>query len=206
MESNLLENSLDTNKLSPLKTAFEPYDSLWDDWCKLKQHGLNGTELYVLYLYCNTQFKTIDRKIPKEIDLDTVTETLQKKLLQKQNAFKDWAIFRFQHEVIRLAKHLYWYKFYQTDLTTLLIDEDLKQALLGFKTKTLDELFSRYSDKDFRRPALFEWVVKFLIANKAFKNNVKAQQLMLALMQAVGSKSNKRIKPTQRTRKTFTIS
>lgn len=190
---------METTKLTALKIAFEPYAPLWDDWCKLKQHGLNGTELYVLYLYCNTQFKPINRKIPKGIDLAAVNETLHKKLLQKQNAFKDWAIYRFQHAVIRLAKHLYWYKFYQTDLTTLLINEDLKQALLGFKTKTLDELFSRYSDKDFRQPALFEYVIKFLIANKAFKNNVKAQQLMLALKQAVCDSGNRKNKLNRRT-------
>lgn len=150
-----------TKILNELKSSFEPYSKLWENWTNSSSCNLTQQEIYLINVHVKNNFKvTISDFIMFYNNIDALQKAIQI-LKTHYKEFQEWALLRFTNEVLNLSTTNDIGSFLDTPINELNIQDELKQILKNFNRGNLKQIFSTYTDNDFKKEQTFNDLVAF---------------------------------------------
>lgn len=93
-------------------------------------------------------------------NIDALQQAIQS-LKTHYKEFQEWALLRFTNEVLNLSTTNDIGSFLDTPINELNIQNELKQILKNFNRGNLKQIFSTYTDNDFKKEQTFNDLVAF---------------------------------------------
>jgi hypothetical protein len=169
-----------SKELEKLNGCFSKYSALWTDWAQYKFNGLTETDIYIVTILKERDFKcTLDDMLMFYFKGSTIAAITQK-LKHTYPEFKHWAISRFYLRLVTLSDSFNsisdskksqlsfgredFFKvdaFLKSDISLLSLQKNVKDALLIFGYKTLNEMVLKSSENNFKSRTMFDKVIRF---------------------------------------------
>jgi hypothetical protein len=161
--------------LNQLKESFGLYLPFWMEWKEYEFNGLTATEIYMIEVQAKNNFKNnMDDSFMFYNQLDTLKNLIHK-LSENFEEFQDWLIIKFQFSIVKFSQGINLELFYKIPIAELQLPQILIQNLQEFNCKNLEELFAKYSDKDFRNPTEFKTIKEFLKNEKRNNHSLRKE-------------------------------
>jgi len=162
--------------LAQLNTSFEPYSTFWNDWIASGCHSLTFEDIYAIRVLHKKNFKPNIEDCLIFYVKKQLLEDIIKKLDTSLTVYKTWLVKQWQHKLCELALKGDFLKFFNSRIDILNLDERLKSILLGFKLKTIREIFLRYSVEDLTSGHIFEKVMNFMEIQNTLKKKTNTHK------------------------------
>lgn len=159
--------------INALKSLFSLYAPCWQEWRQYQFCGLNAQDKSALEALSQNNFV---------VDGQSLNPFLIKALYTKLNRsyphYQEWVCMKFCFSLMNLFdKNLHEHYFNEPIKKLPIVDEE-KLLLRAFGARTINQLISRFSEKDFKQPHLFGLVLRFystqLFTKTINHENIKA--------------------------------
>lgn len=161
-----------TKILNELKSNFEPYAVLWDEWVHSSSCTLSKEEIVFMAAQIKNNFTVHINEFISFYNNMGIIQTVMQKLKSSYNEFQDWVLLRFPNQLLGLVDQGKIDSFLETPISDLRIGEELKQILKNFDHRNLKQVFSNYTDSDFKKEKTFQNIA-------AFQKLCKQQEMLM---------------------------
>ena len=167
-------------QLLELKKSFENLVPFWFDWVQYKHNGLDEIDVYIIETFRKKEFKFNPKDSPMFYYRKNIIENTLKKLELSYREFQDWVIVKFQVSLLNLfseensnstlnelnvitdnSKSISVESFFDKEIQTLFLEEEIKKALLTFNCLTIGGIVGQFSEYELKEKSVFKNILNF---------------------------------------------
>lgn len=147
--------------LEDLKQLYTLYEPFWNEWYAYKYCRLTQIDKYVLEKQKEVNFLVGPAFKVMLYNNTSVLKNTKRRLKNGLPKYKEWAVVNFQFLLIDLAKSKEFEPFFKIPIYDLPISNELRETLIKFNCKTIDDIVLKYSDGEMANAEIFPLILEF---------------------------------------------
>jgi len=159
--------------ISLLSSLYNLYAPCWQEWCQYRFCGLNAQDKTTLEQLNQNNFDADGQSLNPYL-----LNALYTKLKRSYPHYQEWVFMKFCFSLMNLFDKNLNEHYFNLPIKKLPLEDEEKLLLRAFGARTINQLISRFSEKDFKQPHLFGLVLRFyssqLLTKTINHENIKA--------------------------------